>query len=266
MKEKKIISIKVDEILDSPWQGRQVSVNSEEKDAEIASMVESVSEYGMLQPVSVRKVDNKYELLDGHRRVLSAKIAGLDEIQAIIVELDDKKAQIITIISNLERKDLHPIEKAIAYRKILDDGLFPSNVALAEAIGKTTAYVGEILNNLKLDDRIIEDLVKNKTIADNRMLRAIRKFNPVDSNGKSDLQWELYNRAAKYNLSRDELIKEVKSVQIENEKEALEVIKNENRKNISFIIPKEMLSKSSVSQLHAMILNFVKRYRVGQDQ
>lgn len=265
MEEKKIVTIKVDEIVDSPWQGRQVSVNSKEENAEMESLIESVNKYGQLHPVIVRKVDNNYELVDGHRRTLAAKILGVDEIEAIIIETDDKNTQLATIISNLERKNLHPIEKAIAYKKILDDGLFSSNAELAHAIGKTTAYVGEILNNLKLDNRIIDDLVKNRTISDSRMLRAIRKIGSVDSTGKSDKQWELYNRAARYNLSRDQLMQEVKSVK-NKEKRVPAVLKKEYGNNISFIIPREMLSKSAFSQLHAIILNFTKKHGVGQDQ
>jgi len=150
METQRIEQINIVDIIDSPWQGRQVSINSKETNIVelVKDLAESIKKNGIMQPLIVRKKGDKYELIDGHRRALAAKSIGLETVPALIIEADDKKAQLTSVLSNLERKNLHPIEKAIAYRKILNDGLFFSNAALAEAIGKTAAYVGEILNNL----------------------------------------------------------------------------------------------------------------------
>lgn len=278
--------IRIDRIIDSPWQGRQLSINSTEKAIleMVNDLVKSIEKNGLLQPVIVRIKGDKYELIDGHRRALAAKILGMESLPALIIEADDKKAQIASVISNLERKDLHPIEKAIAYKKILDDGIFGNISELAESIGKSNGYIGEILNNLQLDNRIIEDLIKNKTITDNRILRALRKFCPIDNNGKSDRQWDLYKRVINQKLTRNhilELVKTKKAAKTETEnKTTTEEIEKEpekkitenklatieTEKDITFILKKNGLSKEVLQQLTDMIEKFVISVEVGHDQ
>ncbi len=266
METQRIEQINIVDIIDSPWQGRQVSINSKETNIVelVKDLAESIKKNGIMQPLIVRKKGDKYELIDGHRRALAAKSIGLETVPALIIEADDKKAQLTSVLSNLERKNLHPIEKAIAYRKILNDGLFFSNAALAEAIGKTAAYVGEILNNLNLDQRIIDDLVKNKTVTDNRILRIIRNYAPVDNKGKSEKQWELYNKVIIQKISRDQLLKMIKTKKIKKTENKL--IRKDGKKNISFVIPKDVLSEEAVLQLTEIIDNFMSDQGVGHDQ
>ncbi|HPY14161.1 MAG TPA: ParB/RepB/Spo0J family partition protein [bacterium] len=266
METQRIEQINIVDIIDSPWQGRQVSINSKETNIVelVKDLAESIKKNGIMQPLIVRKKGDKFELIDGHRRALAAKSIGLETVPALIIEADDKKAQLTSVLSNLERKNLHPIEKAIAYRKILNDGLFFSNAALAEAIGKTAAYVGEILNNLNLDQRIIDDLVKNKTVTDNRILRIIRNYAPVDNKGKSEKQWELYNKVIIQKISRDQLLKMTKTKKIKKTENKL--IRKDGKKNISFVIPKDVLSEEALLQLTEMIDNFVSNQGAGHDQ
>ncbi|HQI04478.1 MAG TPA: ParB/RepB/Spo0J family partition protein [bacterium] len=266
METQRIEQINIVDIIDSPWQGRQVSINSKETNIVelVKDLAESIKKNGIMQPLIVRKKGDKYELIDGHRRALAAKSIGLETVPALIIEADDKKAQLTSVLSNLERKNLHPIEKAIAYRKILNDGLFFSNAALAEAIGKTAAYVGEILNNLNLDQRIIDDLVKNKTVTDNRILRIIRNYAPVDNKGKSEKQWELYNKVIIQKISRDQLLKMTKTKKIKKTENKL--IRKDGKKNISFVIPKDVLSEEALLQLTEIIDIFVSNQGAGHDQ
>ncbi len=265
--------IRIDQIIDSPWQGRQLSINSTEKAVVevVEDLVKSIEKNGLLQPIIVRIKGDKYELIDGHRRALAAKILGMESVPALIIEADDKKAQIASVVSNLERKNLHPIEKAIAYKKILDDGIFGNISELSESIGKSSGYVGEILNNLQLDNRIIEDLIKNKTITDNRILRALRKFCPVDNNGTSDRQWDLYNRVINQKLTRKHILELVKTKDVNNKEPEGNSTKNkikmkETEKNITFTVDKNGLSKEFLRQLADMIENFVSTVEVGHDQ
>jgi len=266
METQRIEQINIVDIIDSPWQGRQVSINSKETNIVelVKDLAESIKKNGIMQPLIVRKKGDKFELIDGHRRALAAKSIGLETVPALIIEADDKKAQLTSVLSNLERKNLHPIEKAIAYRKILNDGLFFSNAALAEAIGKTAAYVGEILNNLNLDQRIIDDLVKNKTVTDNRILRIIRNYAPVDNKGKSEKQWELYNKVIIQKISRDQLLKMTKTKKIKKTENKL--IRKDGKKNISFVIPKDVLSEEALLQLTEIIDIFVSNQGAGHDQ
>jgi len=108
-------------------------------------------------------------------------------------------------VANLQRKNLHNIERAMAFRKILDAGIFNDKKELSQAIGKDETYVGDLLNTLNMDKRIIDDLLHNKTTNDVRALRAIRKAGQTDENGLSDPQWELYRRFIDDKLSRKEV-------------------------------------------------------------
>jgi ParB family transcriptional regulator, chromosome partitioning protein len=264
MKNRKIEDIPVKKIVDSPWQGRLLSVESKDRDivSQIREIKKSIKENGILQPVTVRKNGSKYELIDGHRRVLAAKELGLLKVPAIITEVDDREAQIASIVSNIERKNLHPIEKALAYQKILDAGIFTTRTELAKALGKSKAYIGEILNNLELDTRIIEDLSKNRNITDNRILRAVRKFSKVDKLGKSDRQWELYNRIIRENLTRAqvlEIIKNEKSMTIIRKKP---VTRKETEKEMTIVISKNGLDDEKISELNAILDEFIKNNMV----
>lgn len=258
--------IRIERLIDSPWQGRQLSINSTDKAVVelVEDLVKSIELNGLLQPVIVRVKGDRYELIDGHRRALAAKILGMESIPALIIEADDRKAQIASVVSNLERKNLHPIEKAIAYRKILDDGIFASISSLAESIGKTSAYVGEILNSLQLDSRIIDDLIRNRTITDNRMLRALRKFHPVGSEGRSDSQWELYNRMIKEKLTRNEVLKLVNTKKAIKAGNKLSI--KETEKSIRFVVDKNSMTKDAIRQLTVIIEQLVASFEAGHDQ
>jgi len=202
----KIISIK--DIVDSPWQGRLLHSGldgiSPEME-ELLALSESIKKNGLMQPVIVRELDEKYELIDGHRRVMAAKLAGFGNLKAIIKDYDDQQSQLFSLIGNLQRKNLNLIEQALAFQKVLSNKMFLYNKELSRAIGKDETYVGDVINALKMDKRIIEDLVKNDTLRDVRLLRLIRKIEPTDTNQISDKQWHLYQKVVKEKLSRSQV-------------------------------------------------------------
>ncbi|MBN2797319.1 MAG: ParB/RepB/Spo0J family partition protein [Clostridia bacterium] len=124
---------------------------SEEK---LEKLAESIKEYGVVQPIVLRKVDeNKFEIVAGERRWRASKIAGLTHIPAVVKELKDDEFAEIALIENLQRENLNAIEEAIAYQYMLDDHQLTQD-KLAKVVGKSRAYITNTLRLLKLDSEI----------------------------------------------------------------------------------------------------------------
>jgi len=124
---------------------------------------------------------------------------------AIIKDVSDRDAQVMHVIGNLQRKNLKPIEQALTYQKMMDTGIFKDKRELSKAISKDETFVGDLISMLQLDSRIIDDLAKNNLIKDLRILRLIRLSSPVDKNGVSNPQWELYRKVLFSKMGRKEL-------------------------------------------------------------
>lgn len=201
--------IRLIDLKDSPWQSRFEAITAQKgqpaKNQDIDELAESIDKNGLMQPIIVRPVEGGYELIDGHRRVQAMRKLGRGQILAIIRDVSDREAQIMHVISNLQRKNLKPVELALTYQKMLDSRIFKDKRELSKAIGKDETYVGDLLSTLQLDTRIIEDLAKNNLIKDLRLLRLIRIYHPVDKNGVSNAQWELYRKVLFSKMSRKEL-------------------------------------------------------------
>ena len=227
--KEQLLRIKISDIVNSPYQGRLFDLTDElpeEDEKKISELAESIKENGLMQPVIVRKnKDGKYELIDGHRRVIAYRRLGIGQIKAIVKNYDDKEAQTFSIIGNLQRQNLSIIEQAIAYEKILKLGLFVDKRELSKVLGKDETYVGDLLNMLKMDKRIIDDLIKTKSINDVRLLRMIRRAEPVNEDGSNIKQVLLYNKVKEEKLSRQqlaELIKAKKYLDNDDEKQKLQ--------------------------------------------
>jgi|GEM_PF-496768 len=246
----KIIKIPLNLIHESPYQGRLLNIeNSQHIKAEIEELNKSIEISGLMQPIIVRKLRKGYEIIDGHRRVLSFKKAGKQYIPGIVKQCTEKEAMILSVIGNLQRKNLNVIETAIAIQKLKKTKLFKTQAELAKSIGKEESYISDIMNTLKLDKRIIADIAENNTIKDLRILRMLRHSGKV-SEGYSDEQFALYQQIVSKNLSRNKLyllIKQKKqkkrdsviSLKRSNNKICLEIL----TKNISEEIVEEVLFK-----------------------
>lgn len=215
----KIIALK--DIVESPWQGRlinEIQTDDNPDMEELLQLSDNIRKNGLMQPVIVREMDNCYELIDGHRRVLAVKLAGMGNIKAIIKPYDDQQAQLFSVIGNLQRKDLNPIEQALAFKKVLDNKMFLNNKELSRAIGKDETYVGDVLNTLKMDKRIVDDIAKSGSIKDVRILRLIRKISAGDEKQLSQKQWGLYKRVIAEKLSRKQVQQIVKEQSLQGKK------------------------------------------------
>ena len=124
-------------------------------------LAESIRQYGVLQPIMVQKKGDMYEIIAGERRWRAAKMAGLKEIPAIIREYDKQKKMEISLIENVQRADLNPIEEAAAYRQLIEEfGLKQEEIA--ERVAKNRATITNSLRLLKLDQRVQELLIQGK--------------------------------------------------------------------------------------------------------
>jgi ParB family chromosome partitioning protein len=205
-----ILRIDINKIKQSPYQGRMMGTANELSDKQKKKLEElknSIKQNGLLQPISVVQRGDEYELIDGHRRVAAYRALGRGRINAIISDLDDKQTQVMSLVANLQRDNLNNIERALAFQKVLDTGVFANRKELSKAIGKDETYVGDTLNLLNMDKRIIEELSTHNTTNDVRLLRLIRKVEKTDENGISDKQYDLYKKAIYKKLSRADVQK-----------------------------------------------------------
>lgn len=124
----------------------------------LENLADSIAQFGVLQPIVVREstlLQGTYEILAGERRWRAAKMAGLNEIPAVILEGDDLKAAQVAVIENVQRENLNPIEEALAYNTLIDRfGLTQDQVA--KQVGKSRVSVTNLLRLLDLPEEVLE--------------------------------------------------------------------------------------------------------------
>ena len=125
-------------------------------EVELQSLSESIALHGVLQPLTVRQLPSGYyQIIAGERRWRAARMAGLSEIPAVIIEADDKKAMELALIENLQRQDLNPVEEALGYQSLMNDyGLTQEETA--KQVGKSRPAVANALRLLSLCDDVLE--------------------------------------------------------------------------------------------------------------
>lgn len=140
----------------------------------LEELKESIILHGIIQPIVVRKKDNKYKIIAGERRWRAAKAAELKEIPCVIKEVDDKQAMKLALIENIQRENLNPIEEAYAFKGLMEDyGLTQEEVA--EEIGKSRSYIANTVRLLNLDEEIVDHIAKGKiTSGHGRALLSIK--------------------------------------------------------------------------------------------
>ncbi|MGE5627093.1 MAG: ParB/RepB/Spo0J family partition protein [Solirubrobacterales bacterium] len=124
----------------------------------ILQLSESIKEHGIIQPIVLKKTENNYIIVAGERRWRAAKAAGLKEVPAIVMELTDKQVLEISLIENIQRQDLNPIEEAIAYKRLLDEFSFTQE-ELSKRIGKSRTAITNTLRLINLDKRVQEYVI-----------------------------------------------------------------------------------------------------------
>ncbi len=153
---KNLIYCGIEEIRPNPHQPRKHF-----DEAKLQELSDSIKEKGILEPLLVRKVSDGYELIVGERRWRAAQKAGLKEVPVLIKEFDERTALEISLIENLQREDLNPIEEAEAYQRLIEE-FHLSHEALSVRIGKDRTTITNALRLLKLPPEIKEHLLQNR--------------------------------------------------------------------------------------------------------
>ena len=169
--EKKILILNSNEILPNRYQPRKKF-----SEDELLELTESIKKYGILEPIIVRPLGDKYELVAGERRYKANVLAGNDTIPTIVKDLNDAECSEIAIIENLQRKDLSPLEEALSYKRAIDMG-YATQQQLAEKIGKSQSYIANKIRLLKLSDEV-QDALLNGKISE-RHARSLLRLNEL---------------------------------------------------------------------------------------
>ena len=151
----KIENVAIDRVIPNPYQPRKVF-----SDAALQELADSILEHGLMQPITVRMIGNSYELIAGERRLKASKLAGLETIPAVIVEVTTKDSAVLALIENLQRENLNFLEESQAYYKIMQDYGYTQQ-ELAATLGKNQSTVANKLRVLKLSPAVQKLLVEN---------------------------------------------------------------------------------------------------------
>lgn len=153
----KLIEIKLANLQAGKYQPRRIF-----DELELQELADSIKHNGVIQPVIVRLIGtNQFELIAGERRWRASQLAGLDTIPAIVREFTDEEALAVSLIENIQRKDLNIVEEAEGYRRLIDEfGL--THEALAQVTGKSRSNISNTLRLLNLSSHVLDLLLDNK--------------------------------------------------------------------------------------------------------
>lgn len=217
--ENRIQLIKIEDIIPNRFQPRE---RFDEESLE--DLAKSIKEHGVIQPILVRKLGDKYELIAGERRTKASSLAGLTTIPAIIRDMDDKESAKLSLLENLQRKNLTAIEEAKTYKRILQlDNITQDE--LAKTMGRSQPMVANKLRLLSLPEEVQDALVKNQI--SERHARSL-----LTIKDKKD-QLMFLDRIKKERLTVRELDKEIKKYKEERENNNIEEDKERNMNNRS---------------------------------
>ncbi len=134
-------------------------------DAALSELADSIAQHGVLQPLLVRPIfGGGYQLIAGERRWRASRLAGLTQVPAIIKELSDEEAAVISLIENLQREDLNPVEEALGFASLIKDFSLTQEEA-AKKVGKSRPAVANALRLLKLPEKVLDYVRENKLSA-----------------------------------------------------------------------------------------------------
>lgn len=136
---------------------RQDQPRKEFDEESLFELKESIEEFGIIQPIIVRKVDSEYEIVAGERRYRASLLANLKKVPVRIIDATDKEIMEMSVIENIQREDLNPYEEATAYEELLRSYNYTQE-ELAKRLGKSRSYIANTIRLLKLDPKILEYL------------------------------------------------------------------------------------------------------------
>lgn len=198
MKSETVEQIRVEDIIPNRFQPR-LTFNEKE----LKELADSIKVHGVIQPLVLRKIGNKYEIIAGERRYKASCIAGLKNVPAIVRDLSDNESAEIALIENLQRKNLTSIEEAQSFKNLLNRG-YTTQDKLAEALGVTQSTISNKLRLLNLCDEVQNALLNNKI--SERHARSLLTLNDPDE------QKVMLERIIKERLTVKQLDNELKKL------------------------------------------------------
>ena len=206
--ELKIERIPVDRVKPNPYQPRKVF-----SDEALQELAASILKHGLMQPITVRLIGNSYELIAGERRLMASKLAGLETIPAVIVEVTTKDSAVLALVENLQRENLNFLEESQAYHIIMKDYGYTQQ-ELANTLGKNQSTVANKLRLLKLSPAVQEVIARSSLTE--RHARALLKL-PDEEHQLLALQKIVKQEL---NVKRTEQLIDQMLVEIHNEEKA----------------------------------------------
>ena len=179
----------------------------------LIELSENIKQYGIIQPLLVKERDGYYEIIAGERRWRAAKMAGLTEVPVIIKDISEQEIVEISLIENIQREDLNPIEEAQAYRRLLDEFHLKQD-EVADRVNKSRTAVTNSMRLLKLDERVQQMLIED--LISTGHARAILGL------ADAEQQYEFAQQVLDKKLSVRDVEKEVKRMQQEASKKSAE--------------------------------------------
>ena len=205
--KKNTVEINIDEIRSNPYQPRKTF-----KDESLNELATSIKEYGVIEPIIVKKSIKGYEIVAGERRTKAAKLAGLKTIPAIVKDFTDEDMMEIALLENIQREDLNPIDEAEGISNIIKVRGYTQE-EFANRFGKSRSYITNLLGLLKLPD-VVKEKVKNNVIS----MSHARSLSKLDDEEKiislaEKIEKEGLNvRDIENLLSKKEVVRKKKSV------------------------------------------------------
>lgn len=201
----RVIQIPVGMIIPNPEQPRKIFT-----DSELGELTNSIREFGVLQPLLVKKAEGKkFILIAGERRLRAAKLAGLSRVPVIIKELQEPEAALIALVENVQREDLNFLEEAKAYKKLMDDFNLTQG-EIAKRVSKQQSTISNKIRILSLPEELQQMLMTNKLTE--RHARALLKLTEESDRKK------VLNRVIDNNLNVKQTEKLVEDVIANKEK------------------------------------------------
>ena len=186
----------------------------------ISKLAESIKQHGIIQPLVVMKDNDVYTIVAGERRWRAAKMLGLSEVPVVIMELTEKELLEVSLIENIQREDLNPIEEAIAYKKLLEEFKITQE-ELGKKVGKSRAVIANCIRLLNLDSRVQSYLIDGVISEGHaRLLLGLENL---------DLQYELAQKIIDDGLSVRETERLIKKIEHEKQEK---VEKNNNMNSV----------------------------------